>query len=31
MDGIYIRVAGTTRHVERYRAQELIMEMRINS
>ena len=26
MDGTYIRVAGTTRHAERYRVQELIME-----
>ena len=26
MDGTYIRMAGTTRHAERYRVQELIME-----
>ena len=26
MEGTYIRVAGTTRHAERYRVQELIME-----
>ena len=26
MDGAYIRVAGTTRHAERYRVQELILE-----
>ena len=26
MDGTYIRVAGTTRHAERYRVQELIIE-----
>ena len=26
MEGAYIRVAGTTRHAERYRVQELIME-----
>ena len=26
LDGTYIRVAGTTRHAERYRVQELIME-----
>lgn len=26
LDGVYIRVAGTTRHAERYQVQELIME-----
>ena len=26
MEGTYIRVAGTTRHAERYRLQELILE-----
>lgn len=26
LDGAYVRVAGTTRHAERYRVQELIME-----
>ena len=26
LDGTYIRVAGTTRHAERYRVQELILE-----
>lgn len=26
MDGTYIRIAGTTRHAERYRVQELILE-----